>query len=108
MRNPANFGPPAGQVPTGSPSLNYGLYVTSWRDPIVLEEVSIHLTLIIETDGVSRFSTAVAVPQELACQPQAKVSQVTVRRQSKRNSETPNQLLLRGGPARQPEILERH
>jgi hypothetical protein len=74
----------------------------------VPDEVSIHLTLIIESDGVSDFSAVVAVPQELACVAQAEVSQVTVRRESERNAETPNQLLLRGGLARQPEILERH
>jgi hypothetical protein len=71
-------------------------------------EVSIHLTLIIESDGVSHFSGVVAVPQELACLAEAKLSQVTVRRESERNAETPNQLLLRGGLARQPEILERY
>jgi len=71
-------------------------------------EVSIHLTLIIESDGVSHFSAVVAVPQELACLAQAKESQVTVRRESERKVETPNQLLLRGGLARQPEILKRH
>jgi hypothetical protein len=70
--------------------------------------VSIHLTLIIESDGVSHFSGVVAVPQELACLAQAKLSQVKVRRESERNAETPNQLLLRGGLAHQPEILERH
>ena len=72
------------------------------------DEVSIHLTLIIESDGVSHFSALVAVPQELACAAQAKVSQITVRRESERNVETPNQLLTRGDLARQPEILERH
>jgi hypothetical protein len=74
----------------------------------VPDEVSIHLTLVVESDGVSHFSALVAVPQELACAAQAKVSQITVRRESERNEETPNQLLLRGGPARQPEILKRH
>ncbi|HEY0467602.1 MAG TPA: hypothetical protein VGC79_25555 [Polyangiaceae bacterium] len=74
----------------------------------MLEEVSIHLTLIIESNGVRRFSAVVPVPQELACQAQAKVSQVTMRRESERKLETPNQLLLRARPARQPEILERH
>jgi hypothetical protein len=74
----------------------------------VPDEVSVHLTLIIESDGVSHFSAVVAVPQELAGPAQAKLSQVTVRRKSERNAETPNQLLLRGGPARQPEIVKRH
>jgi hypothetical protein len=74
----------------------------------VPDEVSIHLTLIIESDGVSHFSAVVAVPQELACLAQAKVSQIAVRRESERNEETPNQLLPRCGPARQPEILKRH
>jgi hypothetical protein len=75
---------------------------------MVPDEVSIHLTLIIESDGVSHFSAVVAVPQELACLAQANVSQVTVRCESERNVETPNQLLLRGGPGCQPEILKRH
>jgi hypothetical protein len=74
----------------------------------VPDEVSIHLTLIVEPDGVSHFSGVVAVPQELACVAQAKLSQVTVRRESERNAETPNQLLPRRGLARQPKILKRH
>ena len=94
-------------IPAGA-TLNYGPRIASWRDSVVPDEVSIHLTLIIESDGVSHFSGVVAVPQELACMAKAKLSQVTVRRESERNAETPNQLLLRGGLARQPEILERH
>jgi hypothetical protein len=53
-------------IPIGA-TLNYGPRITSWRDSVVPDEVSIHLTLIIESDGVSHFSAVVAVPQELAC-----------------------------------------
>lgn len=66
----------------------------------MLYEVSIHLTLIVESDGVSHFSAVVAEPQESACLVQAKVSQVTVRRETECSAETPNQLLRRGGLAR--------
>jgi hypothetical protein len=95
-------------IPTGATLNSGGPRITSWRDSVLPDEMSIHLTLIIESDGVSHFSAVAAVPQELACLAQAKLSQVMVRRECERSAKTSNQLLLRCGPARKPEILERH
>jgi hypothetical protein len=70
--------------------------------------MSIHLTLIIKSYGVSRFSAVVTVPHQIASSRKAKMRQVLVRRETELTSETTNQRLLRGGLARQHEIQKRH
>jgi hypothetical protein len=50
----------------------YGLRVHAWRDANVIHEVSIHLTLIIKSHGVRRFSAVVTVPHQIAGSRKAK------------------------------------
>jgi hypothetical protein len=50
-----------------------GLRVHTWRDANVLYEVSMHLTLIIKSYSVSRFSAVVTVPHQIAGSGKAKM-----------------------------------
>lgn len=44
----------------------------------MLDEVSVHLTLIIKSYGVSRFSAVVAVPHQIASSREAEIREMIV------------------------------
>jgi predicted aconitase len=78
------------RVAVHSTLLVCGLRVDTWRDANVLDKVSIHLTLIIKSYRVSRFSAVVTVPHQIAGSRKAKMRQVLVRRETELTSETAN------------------
>ncbi|MEO7037236.1 MAG: hypothetical protein ABI548_24995 [Polyangiaceae bacterium] len=56
----------------------------------MLDKVSIHLTLIVESYGVSRFSAVVTVPHQIAGSRKTKMREVLVRRETELKAETTN------------------